>query len=80
MKKQRRKFSASLKAKVAMEALKERETLSELAKRFELHVNQIAKWKKEFLEGSPLVFEKGGKEGKPGSSASNEELYEMVLK
>lgn len=80
MRKQRRKFSASFKAKVAIEALKERETLSELAKRFELHVNQITKWKKEFLEGSSLVFEKGGKEEKPESSASNEELYSKIGK
>lgn len=36
MKKSRRKFSSSFKAQVAIEALKERETLSELAKRFEI--------------------------------------------
>lgn len=35
MKKTRRKFSASFKAKVALEALKERATLSELAQRFD---------------------------------------------
>ena len=37
MKKSRRKFSAQFKTKVAIEALKERETLSELAKRYEVH-------------------------------------------
>ena len=35
MKRSRRKFSAQFKAKVALEAIKERETLAELAKRFE---------------------------------------------
>ncbi len=39
----RRTFSSSFKAKVAIEALKEQESLPELAKRFEVHVNQISK-------------------------------------
>ncbi|NLN26358.1 MAG: transposase, partial [Bacteroidetes bacterium] len=45
MKNSRRKFTDTFKAKVAIEALKERETLSELAKRFEIHPNQISIWK-----------------------------------
>ena len=49
MRKSRRKFSASFKAKVAIEAIKETNTIQELAKKFELHPNQISTWKKEFL-------------------------------
>jgi len=58
MKKTRRKFSGAFKAKVAIEALKERETLAELSKRFEVHPNIISKWKQEFVERSAEVFEK----------------------
>jgi len=58
MKSKRRKFSAQFKAKVAVEALKERESLSELSRRFEIHPNMISKWKNEFLEGSSTVFER----------------------
>ena len=57
MKAKRRKFSSAFKAKVAIAALKERETLAELAVRFEVHSNMISKWKQEFLERSPEIFE-----------------------
>ncbi len=58
MKARRRKFSAGFKAQVAIEALKERETLAELAKRFEVHPVMISKWKQEFIEHGAEVFEK----------------------
>ena len=45
MKQTRRKFDPSFKAKVALEALKERETLQQLALKYELHPNQISQWK-----------------------------------
>lgn len=41
----RRVFTGAFKAQVALEALKERETLSELSKRFEIHPNMIKRWK-----------------------------------
>ena len=56
MKKSRRKFDASFKAQVALEALKERETLAQLAQKYELHPNQISSWKQEFLENAASVF------------------------
>lgn len=58
MRKNRRKFTSEFKSKVAIEALKERYSLSELAERFELHPNQISQWKQEFLEKSKDVFDK----------------------
>ena len=56
MKRKRRKFRAAFKAKVAIEALKERSTLAELAVKFDLHQNQISKWKQAFLNGAEAVF------------------------
>ncbi|MBN4077672.1 transposase [bacterium AH-315-C20] len=57
MKNTRRKFSATFKAKVVVEALKERQTISELGEKYHLHPNQINKWKKEFLENASKAFE-----------------------
>jgi transposase len=58
-KKSRRKFSADFKAKVVLEALKERNTIEELARKYELHPNQIHIWKKEFLSKASTVFSSG---------------------
>ncbi|MDA3894221.1 MAG: transposase [Salinivirgaceae bacterium] len=57
MKTKRRKFSSAFKAKVAIEALKEKDTLSELCEKFEVHATMISKWKQEFINRSPELFE-----------------------
>ena len=55
-KRTRRRFNQSFKAKVALEALSERLTLSELAAKYELHPNQISSWKRQAKAGLPEVF------------------------
>ena len=55
-KKSRRKFSADFKAKVVLEAFKERSTIEELARRFELHPTQINTWKREAMSNMVNVF------------------------
>ena len=75
MKKSRRKFSGAFKAKVAIEALKERESLAELSKRFEVHPNMISKWKQEFMERSSELFDKKS-DSDPG--VDPEKLYAKI--
>lgn len=75
MKTKRQKHSGAFKAKVAIEALQERETLSELSKRYEIHPNQIARWKKEFLERAPQLFEKAVPERE---DSDTEKLYAKI--
>ncbi len=58
-KRNKRKFTAEFKVKVVIEALKERTTLEELARKYELHPNQIGNWKKEFLSKAASVFGSG---------------------
>jgi len=55
--KKRRKFTPEFKAKVALEALKERSTLAELAQKYDLLPVQISKWKRELKDNISTVFE-----------------------
>jgi transposase-like protein len=78
MKKTRRSFTATFKEKVAIESLKERSTLQQLAEKFNLHPNQISTWKKEFIENADRAFE-GERQGKPGDlEKMNDELYKQI--
>lgn len=54
----RRNLTSSFKFKVVLEALKEQQTLAELAKKHSVHANQISSWKREFIEKGPEVFSK----------------------
>ena len=74
----RRKFTASFKAKVVLEALKERKSLYELAQQYELHPNQISKWKQEFLQGADQVFKTGAKNRQTPAEQEKERLLKMI--
>ena len=73
----RRNFSAKFKTKVVLEALSERQTLTDLAQKFDLHVNQISKWKQEFLSSAEEIFEKG-KSKKQSDDKKEEKLYKII--
>ena len=71
MAKKRTVHSAQLKAKVALEALREQQTINELARKYSVHSSLIRDWKRRLLEGSPGVFEQ------PGTARQDEELQRI---
>lgn len=74
----RRKFTATFKTEVVLEALKERKTISELAQQFDLDPNQITTWKKEFLEGASTVFGTAVDSEREALEQKQEDLYKQI--
>jgi transposase-like protein len=59
MKQTRKKYTAAFKAEVSLAAIRERESLSEISSRYDVHPTMISNWKKEFLYRSSEVFSTG---------------------
>ena len=76
----RRRFDGKFKAKVALDAIRGLRTISEIAKQFKVHPNQVTLWKKQLLAGADAVFEVAGATSsqKNGDEPEAAELYEQI--
>ena len=74
----RKSYSASFKARVAMEAIKGERSLSEMASKYEVHPNQIRQWKKTLLEGMEDVFSDKRRRKSRNDEAEKTKLYEEI--
>ncbi len=72
----RRRHSPEFKFKVALEAAKEQQTISQLSSELSLHPTQISDWKKQLLENGKTVFQPNGKHKL--QVIQEAELYEQI--
>ncbi len=79
MGKKRKQYPPEFKAKVALAAIKNEETISELAQRYGVHPNMITTWKRALLDGASDVFDKGRKSQKK-TEAQVDELHRQIGK
>ena len=74
----RRNFTSKFKSKVAIEALQERLSAQEIAQKYQIHPNQVQKWKREFLNNAEQVFEKDSPKKKTAAEKEQQELYKKI--
>ncbi len=75
---QRKRYSADLKAKIALEAIKAQKTANEIAAEYGVHPTQIAQWKKQALDGLPDLFSTRGSDQAKREEALIASLYQQI--
>jgi len=74
----RKRFSPEFMAKVALAAVKEEATLTELSSKYEVHRNQIGNWRKQLMEGIIEIFKGKRDKSKKENEKLIEELYRQI--
>jgi transposase len=74
----RKNHPPSLKAKVAIEAIKGQKTTTQIAQLFGVHPTQVGGWKRQAQAGLPDVFGNGREQIRQQADAEKDELYKQI--
>jgi transposase len=74
----RKSHTAAFKAQVALAALKNDRTVSQLASHFGIHATLVHSWKKLLLQGVEQLFASGSTASSRDSEAHEAQLYEQI--
>ena len=78
MSKKRRRFTADFKKRVALEALREQDTVQAIAARYEVHPNQVSTWKRQAMEGLAEIFSRPALKRDEEHEAKVRELHAKI--
>lgn len=73
----RKSYSGKFKAKIAVEVIREQDTLAEISSKFEVHRALLTRWKKEALEGLPEIFSKKSNKNNNDKQLTDD-LYKQI--
>ena len=77
MSNKRKRHAPAFKAKVALAALKNEETIAELAQKFGVHPTMVTSWKRTLTDGATDIFDTGNKSRKQ-AEGQIDELYRHI--
>ena len=75
---QRRSFSAEMKARIALEAIKGQKTIQEIASHYGMHPNQVTNWKRQAIQGTPALFADRRSQRDISEETLKAELYQQI--
>jgi putative transposase len=78
MKRERKRYDGTLKAKVAVEAIKGQRTVNEIASAYGIHPHQVTQWKKQALEQLPEIFSNGRVRIQLADEELRDRLYQEI--
>ena len=78
MARQRKSYSASFKAQIALAAVKGDSTANELAGKHGIHPTLVSNWKQALLNGASSLFAEGGKPARAPDQPDPAELFEQI--
>jgi putative transposase len=76
--KKRNVYKPEFKAKIALEAVRGKLTINQISRQFGVHPNQISKWKKQFFESLPQIFDNSKQSSGDQQEELTNQLYQQI--